>query len=192
MNERPITIRQKPLLAILQAPDGLIRLRRPQDGLYKNVAEGDFLWLRERFYLPKRVNHLSPTNAEAPDISPAFAVDLVGQDLAALGLGISRAAHTLPRFWSRFHFTVHSVTRQNLLEITLAEAQAEGFSSREAWIRDWDNMVSSVSGRMRTRMSEYDPEVLVFVLQLHRSPLDLAAEAELNETAAIDQEKASA
>ena len=188
MTQRPITIRQKPLRAILQAPDGLIRLRRPQDGLYKNVTEGDLLWLREQFYLPERVDHLSPTGAEAADISAVFAVDLFGQDHAVMGLGISRAAHTLPRFWSRFHFTVRSVTRQNLLEITLAEAQAEGFSSREAWIRDWDNMVSSVSGRMRTRMSEYDPEVLVFDLQLHRSPVDRTQKAGPENTSATIRE----
>jgi hypothetical protein len=172
MTDRPISIRPKPLAAILASPTGRVRLRRPGDGLYKRLVPGDRLWLREAFYLPRRFNSRAPSQAEGLCEGPVFAVDLKGADPAALGLGGSRAAHTLPRFWSRFTFAVLGVTRQPLLDITEEEARAEGFSSREFWLRDWDDMVSAVSGRLRSRSSLGNPQVLVLDLQLHRQPVD--------------------
>ncbi|MEM6493319.1 MAG: hypothetical protein AAF650_02970 [Pseudomonadota bacterium] len=171
MKELPITIRTRPLKAILALPDGRIRLRRPGDGLYKNLAPGDYLWLREQFYLPARFDHRAPSDAEGPGVAPTLAVDLGDRDPADCDLGLSRAGYTLPMFWSRFHFAVLDVERQPLLSITAAEARAEGFATRKAWLREWDDMVSSVSGRLKSRLSQSNPEVLVLTLQLHKAPL---------------------
>lgn len=172
MKQRPITIRQRPLKAIFALADGRIRLRRPADGLYKNVSAGDVLWLREQFYLPSRFNSKAPSQAEGPGVSPVFAVDLAGKEPKELGLGVSRPSHTLPRFWSRCFFTVEATELQPVLDITEEEARAEGFSAREFWLKDWDDQMTSITGRMATRLSEYNPKVLVMDLQLHREPLD--------------------
>lgn len=172
MAERPITIRPRPLGRILASSLGRIRLRRPPDGLYKNVAAGDALWLREQFYLPRRFNSVAPSQAEQPGVAPTFGIDLGGDCPRELGLGVSRPAYTLPRFWSRYHFDVLGIERQRLQEITDPEARAEGFSSREYWLEEWDDMVTAVSGRSSKRLSKYNPTVLVFDLQLNRQPIE--------------------
>lgn len=170
MKELPVSLRPRPLCALLAA--GHARIRRPADGMYKDLRGGDRLWLREGFYLPRRFNSVSPSEAEAPGVEPTFAVDIAGQNPADLGLGVSRPAHTLPRFWSRHHFIVRGVETQPLDAITTEEAKAEGFSSREAWFAEWDSLVSAVSGRNPTRRAAANPRVLVIDAHLVRHPLD--------------------
>ena len=179
MKELPITVRPKPLKALLTGGRTAARFRRPADGMYRRLAPGDLLWLREQFFLHRKFDPRAPSQAEGPGVVPTFLADLDGQDPAALGLGISRASFTLPRFWSRFHFRVEAVALAPLLDLTETEARADGFSSRESWLAEYGDFVSSLTGRLKSRLAASNPTVLVIDTTLIRAPIDAAAALEI-------------
>ena len=171
MKELPVSIRQRSLRQILRDPLGGARLRRPADGMYKDLAAGDRLWLREAFHLEKHYDFTSPSVARARGAQPVFAANLHTSPAADSVLGNSRPAYTLLRDWHRYHFTVLAVEHQRLHDITLAEVQAEGFETREAWFEEWDDLISSVNGTVRDRRAAANPEVLAIDIELRREPL---------------------
>ena len=169
MKELPLSLRFRPLRELYKT--GSARIRRPADGMYKGLKPGDRLWLREAYHLEKQFNPFSPSAAAVRGAVPHFASDLSAQP-EELGLGGSRAAYTLLREWSRSHLIVEAVEQQPLLDIKESEARADGFSGRNTWLDEWDDLIGAVTGRNQNRKAAANPTVLVIDAQLVDQPLD--------------------
>ncbi len=140
MTDRPVTVIGS---AAVQLHAGHVtRLRRPH-GTLSTLKPGDRLWLRERFFLAKAFEHISPLQALERRAVPVFATDHpVLPDYAVADLGRCRFAREMPRAWHRAHLMITHVALERLHEISDAEIAAEGHSSRTTYAAAWNGMTS--------------------------------------------------
>ncbi|BBC72889.1 conserved hypothetical protein [Altererythrobacter sp. B11] len=145
------------------------RLRRPLGGIYRGLAPGALLWIREPYRLAARYDGLSPTAAAQFGAEPYFAAGLVAGDVARLQLGKEWPARNLLRQWHRQHARVLAVECQPLQLITGEEARAEGYATLAAWAHAWD-----VSVPLSANGLEWSGNPTVLVITLARVPAPIA------------------
>lgn len=143
----------------------VLRLRRPADGLYRQVYPGDALWIREPYRLQRKFAGLSPTAANNMGARPHFAADLARGDVERLELGEQQPARCLLRHWHRSHAIVRAVTREPLHALSETDTLAEGFASRAAWIARWDADIAAFTSKNDSRIWRNNPTVLVIELE---------------------------
>lgn len=173
MKEQPLTLREPTLQRFISGD--CTRFRRPAGGIYSSLEPGQKLWIREPYYLKREYDRFSPTAADTLGARPYFATDIGPGEVERLQLGYRRFARNLLRCWYRQHAVVETIEQQRVQDITLAEAQAEGFPTVEAWAERWDLDTNSFG---RPRRFADNPTVLV--LTLRRIEGTLPAEARLH------------
>lgn len=166
MTDRPVTV-IAPAIEQLHAGH-VTRLRRPHGSL-STLKPGDRLWLRERIFLPKEFENISPLQALGRGAVPVYAADHSDlPDYAVADLGRCRFAREMPRAWHRAHLVVTRVALERLHDITDAEIAAEGFSSRDAFAAGWNGMIS-LKGKVFAWAQ--NPAVIAFSFRLVPHPL---------------------
>lgn len=172
MTDRPVTVIGS---AATQLHAGHVtRLRRPH-GTLSTLKPCDRLWLRERFFLPKTFESVSPLQALGRGAVPVYAADHSDlPDYAVEDLGRCRFAREMPRAWHRAHLVVTGVALERLHDITDAEIAAEGFSSRDVFAAAWDGM-TSLKGKACAWKNNPAVIAFSFVLVPHPLPEKLAA-----------------
>ena len=171
MNPRPIAFRNPELAAL---GNGLRHFRRLADGALKGVGPGDRLWIREPYFLVKRLEGFRPTEALHLGETPTFLAD-VGFRHGDPCLGRIRSARELCRPWHRRHLVIGSVRPEPLQAITTADLEAAGYRDVEHFAELWDR---DVGMRGRGYAWHDNPRVLRCTFSLIDAPLPEADQVE--------------
>jgi hypothetical protein len=131
VTDLPISFTE-PLVRQLRA-GAMSQSRRPR-GLFDKLKPGDRLWVREPFHLPPAFDDQSPTQYL---LSGARAVTFAA-DGVTIADGARRFARVLPKLLHRMHLVVREVRREQLQDLSDADARAEGSADRAAFAADWD------------------------------------------------------
>jgi hypothetical protein len=157
---------------ILQLVAGRLKLLvRPRGATISRLAPGDRLWVREPFWLPLGMNHVSPSQAAARGAKPIFVADLA--NIEQPNLGRRRFARELLRIWYRQHLVVTDVQLRPLQGLTDREIEAQGFVTRQDVARAWDANLSMTSDGA---LWGANPDVLAIAFERMTAPVEVAPE----------------